>query len=325
MKYPIPTDTALAQARASDPANSAWVSANAGSGKTHVLAQRVIRLLLRGTEPSKILCLTYTRAAAANMSNRVFSTLSEWTALDEAELAKRIEAMDGRRPDAATLQRARRLFAEALETPGGLKIQTIHAFCEAVLHQFPLEANIVAHFQMVDTQMEQALVAAARRDMIAGAVGGAATDLTEAFASVLARGGETGLDSLLSDIVGKREALREFLGRIGGTTAGFAPLFTEFGFSTDDNEAAIAAAIWPLPGFEPAYMATLDELSRQGRRLQAGLAVFQGAARRDARSGGTLSRRHRCDHRRVRSAFSLPHGERHHLGAHDRRLADPPL
>lgn len=263
MKYPIPTDTALAQARASDPANSAWVSANAGSGKTHVLAQRVIRLLLRGTEPSKILCLTYTRAAAANMSNRVFSTLSEWTALDEAELAKRIEAMDGRRPDATTVQRARRLFAEALETPGGLKIQTIHAFCEAVLHQFPLEANIVAHFQMVDTQMEQALVAAARRDMIAGAVGGAATDLTESFATVLARGGETGLDSLLSEILGKREALREFLGRIGGTTAGFAPLFAEFGFSADDYEAAIAASVWPLPGFEPTYMATLDELSLQ--------------------------------------------------------------
>ena len=257
MKYPIPTDTALAQARASDPANSAWVSANAGSGKTHVLAQRVIRLLLRGTEPSKILCLTYTRAAAANMSNRVFSTLSEWTALDEAELAKRIETMDGR-PDAETLQRARRLFAEALETPGGLKIQTIHAFCEAVLHQFPLEANIVAHFQMVDTQMERALVAAARRDMIAGAVGGAGTELTEAFATVLARGGETGLDVLLSEIVGKREALREFLGKIGGTATGFEPLFEEFGFDSTDSEAGIAEAAWPLPSFEAGYLAALD-------------------------------------------------------------------
>ncbi|TGV80938.1 hypothetical protein EN792_036555, partial [Mesorhizobium sp. M00.F.Ca.ET.149.01.1.1] len=86
MKYPIPSDTAASQARASDPAYSAWVSANAGSGKTHVLAQRVIRLLLNGTDPSKILCLTYTRAAAANMSNRVFSTLSEWTALPDTEL-----------------------------------------------------------------------------------------------------------------------------------------------------------------------------------------------------------------------------------------------
>ena len=84
--YPVPDETADRQARASDPRNSVWVSANAGSGKTHVLAQRVIRLLLEGTDPSKILCLTYTRAAAANMSNRVFSSLSEWTMLGDAEL-----------------------------------------------------------------------------------------------------------------------------------------------------------------------------------------------------------------------------------------------
>ena len=263
MKYPIPTDTALAQASASNPANSAWVSANAGSGKTHVLAQRVIRLLLRGTEPSKILCLTYTRAAAANMANRVFATLSEWTTLDEAALARRIEAMDGRRPDAKTLQRARRLFAEALETPGGLKIQTIHAFCEAVLHQFPLEANIVAHFQMLDTQMEQALVAAARRDMIAGAAGGASAELAGAFAAVLARGGETGLDALLAEIVGKREALRAFIGKTGGTATGFLPLFEEFGFDAQDSEAAIAETVWPLPGFAPADLVALDRLSLQ--------------------------------------------------------------
>ncbi len=167
--YPIPSDTIASQASASDPRNSAWVSANAGSGKTHVLAQRVIRLLLGGTDPSKILCLTYTRAAAANMSNRVFATLSEWTTLGDAELAVRIEALESRRPDLGTMRRARRLFAEALETPGGLKIQTIHAFCESVLHQFPLEANIPAHFELLDPQMEGSLFAAARRDMISGA------------------------------------------------------------------------------------------------------------------------------------------------------------
>lgn len=187
--YPIPTDTAVNQARASDPLNSAWVSANAGSGKTHVLAQRVIRLLLRGTDPSKILCLTYTRAAAANMSNRVFATLSQWTTLSDGELAERITALDGRTADLDTLRRARRLFAEALETPGGLKIQTIHAFCESVLHQFPLEANIAAHFEMLDPQMEQALFATAKREMITGVGGGERIELTEAFAIVLEHGG----------------------------------------------------------------------------------------------------------------------------------------
>ncbi|RVI26581.1 double-strand break repair helicase AddA, partial [Sinorhizobium meliloti] len=121
--------TTQRQALASDPACSAWVSANAGSGKTHVLTQRVIRLLLAGCRPSAILCLTYTKAAASEMSNRVFEKLAEWATLDDTTLEKRIEAIEGKRPPTAKIQEARRLFARALETPGGLKIQTIHAFC----------------------------------------------------------------------------------------------------------------------------------------------------------------------------------------------------
>src|SRR5215217_6324695 len=133
MKHPhaIPDETARRQATAADPRHSVWVSANAGSGKTHVLSRRVIRLLLRGTDASKILCLTYTRAAAANMAKRVYEDLAGWTALDDDSLAEQIARLEGSRPDAAKLRRARKLFAEALETPGGLKIQTIHAFCEA--------------------------------------------------------------------------------------------------------------------------------------------------------------------------------------------------
>jgi ATP-dependent helicase/nuclease subunit A len=250
--YPIPTDTAASQANASDPRNSAWVSANAGSGKTHVLAQRVIRLLLRGTDPSKILCLTYTRAAAANMSNRVFSTLSAWTALGDAELSARIEALDGRQPDRDTMRRARRLFAEALETPGGLKIQTVHAFCESVLHQFPLEANIPAHFEMLDPQMEASLFAAARRDMISGTTAGDA-GLAEAFATILELGGEHGLDELLAEIVRKRDGLRAFIGAAGGD--GFRALFDEFRFRAGQTAEGIASSVWPLPGFLPDYFA----------------------------------------------------------------------
>ena len=87
------------QALASDPARSAWVSANAGSGKTHVLTQRVIRLLLSGCRPSAILCLTYTKAAASEMSNRVFERLAEWVTLDDEALDDRIAAIEGERPD----------------------------------------------------------------------------------------------------------------------------------------------------------------------------------------------------------------------------------
>ena len=145
-----------AQHKASNPAVSAWVSANAGSGKTHVLTERVIRLLLTGTAPEKILCITFTKAAAANMATRVFDTLSEWTALDDAGLDARIS---GARPDAFGRDPracARRLFAVAIETPGGLKVQTIHAFCTRLLHQFPFEAGVAARFKVLDEATETA-------------------------------------------------------------------------------------------------------------------------------------------------------------------------
>src|SRR6059058_3875455 len=112
----IPNDVLARQIEASNPSVSAWVAANAGSGKTHVLAQRVIRLLLRGTAPEKILCLTYTKAAAANMANRVFETLARWTPLSDEALDAEIATIEGHRSDAARRTRARRLFAQALDT-----------------------------------------------------------------------------------------------------------------------------------------------------------------------------------------------------------------
>src|ERR1700742_1630007 len=146
----IPDYVRAVQIEAADPDISAFVSANAGSGKTHVLAQRVINLLLRGCDPAKILCITFTKAAAANMANRVFGTLAEWTTLDDVALDEKITLSTGRKPSGAERARARRLFASALETPGGLKVQTIHAFCTRLLHQFPFEANVAARFTVLD-------------------------------------------------------------------------------------------------------------------------------------------------------------------------------
>src|SRR5262250_2347063 len=102
----IPEDLRRLQVEASDPAVSAWVTANAGSGKTHVLAQRVIRLLLSGVPPGRILCITFTKAAAANMANRVFDELRKWTALDDAALNKAIKAIGAREIDAELRARA---------------------------------------------------------------------------------------------------------------------------------------------------------------------------------------------------------------------------
>lgn len=258
---PIPTDTLQKQATASDPRNSVWVSANAGAGKTHVLAQRVVRLLLGGADPSRILCLTYTRAAAANMSNRVFDTLAAWTMMPDRELAEKLLQAEGVVPDAAKLALARRLFTKALETPGGLKVQTIHAFCESVLHQFPLEANIAAHFEMLDSRMEEALYAEARRDMIAGTASGDRLELAEAFATVLERGGEFGLDKLFAEIVANRDGMRAFIDAVRfGTSPGdrpFAPLFEEFSFRQGETAETVAAQAWPLPGFDAGYLAAL--------------------------------------------------------------------
>ena len=115
----IPRPVRERQRQASDPAASAWVSANAGSGKTHVLTQRVLRLLIAGAAPSGLLCLTFTKTAAANMAARVFETLASWTALDDAALAEAIVELGAPRPGAPELAFARRLFARAIETPAG--------------------------------------------------------------------------------------------------------------------------------------------------------------------------------------------------------------
>src|ERR671937_168083 len=155
----IPNELRRLQVEASDPAASAWVAANAGSGKTHVLAQRVIRLLLDRVDPAKILCITFTKAAAANMANRVFDELRRWTALDDTALNAAIKRISNIEPDAARRTLARRLFAMALETPGGLKVQTIHAFCTRLLHHFPFEANVAARFDVLEEAAQAKLLA----------------------------------------------------------------------------------------------------------------------------------------------------------------------
>jgi ATP-dependent helicase/nuclease subunit A len=165
----IPQDTRNRQHKASNPAQSVWVSANAGSGKTHVLVQRVLRLLLNGVPPAKILCLTFTKAAAANMALRVFETLANWTSLEDHDLRIAISDTGVDNVQSATLVFARRLFARTVETPGGLKIQTIHAFCERLLHVFPFEANVPARFEVLEDLRQAALLEQARIEILAEA------------------------------------------------------------------------------------------------------------------------------------------------------------
>jgi ATP-dependent helicase/nuclease subunit A len=203
----IPPHVTALQRKASNPAASVWVSANAGSGKTHVLAQRVLRLLLDGVPPAKILCLTFTKAAAANMAERVFKALSDWTALDDVGLAKALAEIGAPKIDAGTLIFARRLFARTVETPGGLKIHTIHGFCERLLHLFPFEANVPGRFEVLDDLGEAELVVLARREALMqaerdrGALGAALKTLATETS-------EDDFNGLLKEAMKYRELLR---------------------------------------------------------------------------------------------------------------------
>ncbi len=164
------TDAAtLAQLAAARPDQSTWLSANAGSGKTRVLTDRVARLLLDGVSPQHILCLTYTKAAASEMQNRLFARLGDWAMKPDDALTDALRALGHEgTADASALRRARRLFAQAIETPGGLRIQTIHSFCASLLRRFPLEAGVTPQFSEMDDQTARLLRAEIVEEIAAG-------------------------------------------------------------------------------------------------------------------------------------------------------------
>ncbi|MGH6841248.1 MAG: UvrD-helicase domain-containing protein, partial [Methylocella sp.] len=200
--FGVPADTRAKQDQASNPNQSVWVSANAGSGKTHVLASRVIRLLLQGVAPARILCLTFTKAAAANMAARVFDKLADWTQLANDELGRQIIATGALEPGSQELTAARKLFARTIETPGGLKIQTIHAFCERLLHLFPFEANVPARFEVLDELRQAELLRVARLKVLAEANSGTGA-LLPALTRITDECGPEGFDGLI------KEAMRQ--------------------------------------------------------------------------------------------------------------------
>jgi ATP-dependent helicase/nuclease subunit A len=181
---PADLDTKRRQRRASDPKVSAWVSANAGAGKTTVLRNRVLRLLLEGVDPGRILCLTFTKAAAAEMSNRVFAELSRWVGLDDLALAGAIADIAGCEPSIDTLAQARRLFARAIETPGGLRIDTIHGFCTRLLQAFAFEANVPARFVVLEEAEAHELLARAQQDVLQDALSRRDDELFRALSRV---------------------------------------------------------------------------------------------------------------------------------------------
>jgi len=199
---------------AADPKRSAWVSANAGAGKTYTLANRVTRLLLDRARPERILCLTYTKAAAAEMEDRLFKQLGQWSMASDAELARRIAEIGAGERDAEGLREARRLFALALETPGGLKIQTIHSFCQYLLARFPLEAGVAPSFRVLDDATARELREVARARVLDRAGRGDAR-LAAAVTALVTETSETNLHAVLNAAFGSdRRKLERFLAKV---------------------------------------------------------------------------------------------------------------
>lgn len=152
------TNALKKQQLATDPNASVWVNASAGTGKTKVLTDRILTLLLHGADPIKVLCLTFTKAAAAEMLNRLSERLSQWVLLDDHALTQQLSSIQTYPVTTAMLVKARSLFTEILETPGGMRIQTIHGFCQMLLQRFAIEANVPSAFTILNDQEAQDLL-----------------------------------------------------------------------------------------------------------------------------------------------------------------------
>jgi ATP-dependent helicase/nuclease subunit A len=242
---------------ATQPAASVWVGANAGSGKTYVLVSRLVRLMLEGVAPERLLCLTYTRSAAAEMQERLFSLLADWALMEDAKLRQEITERLGPDVSLDDLGRARILFARALETPGGLRVQTIHAFCESLLKRFPLEAGLSPQFELLDEQdaqeIQQAIVARA----LAGAPTPEAGALQASMAKLTRALSEPDLAALARDILARRglltpkaraQNLQDLATHLGLSDPDEEPEDLLNGFASQYKKQAKAMADWLAKG-----------------------------------------------------------------------------
>ena len=243
-----------ARRRASDPKSSAWVDASAGTGKTSVLTERVLRLLLDGVSPNRILCITFTRAAAAEMSIRITKRLGQWAVADDGALYDEIQKLTGDRPDPKILTHARQLFAAIVDAPAGFRIQTIHAFCQSVLRRFPLEAGLAPHFDLLDDRTAGELLAEARQIVLFEAGRDPGGPLGKALSVLIEYMDERGFAALIQAVLSSRRRLTQAIADYGGV-------------------GLLAPRMWRALGLEPGETADviLAEACREGVFDRAGL------------------------------------------------------
>jgi len=278
--------TEARQARAADPAASAWVRANAGTGKTHVLVQRVLRLLLSGAAPEGIVCLTFTKAAAAEMANRLTRALGEWAVASPRDLDARLTKLLGHTPTPEETARARRLFAYVLDTPGGLRIQTIHAFCERILRQFPLEAGVAPGFSVLTEQDSRRRMHAAMTAALEVAAGAADAPVGRALDTVAGLAREDDAHALLGAVLRERLALRQMMRAAEAECQPLEALIGEaLGAPADvDLEAVVQAQAAVLSGDDIAHIRTaLAQGGKNDAKLADQLADAANALSREAR------------------------------------------
>ncbi|MGY4317019.1 double-strand break repair helicase AddA [Bradyrhizobium sp. JR3.5] len=293
---PIPPAVRDAQARASDPKASTFVSANAGSGKTHVLVQRVIRLLLSGVPPEKILCITFTKAAAANMAERVFTTLGHWVTLDDTALDTAIREAGIVHPSASLRREARKLFACALETPGGLKVQTIHALCTRLLQQFPFEANVPARFAVLDDRDQNEMMERANLAVFLEASRIPDSPIGRALRTAMASAADVTFKDVVREACLSRDHFMGWTDAAGSAAAAAAQMSAALGVSSDIRIEDVEREIVDGPNLQRSSwkeMATLLDTSskadqKQAERLRAAL-TFTGAAQVDEYLGVFLT------------------------------------
>jgi len=254
-----PPDPGVVQRRASHPATSVWVGASAGTGKTKVLTDRVLRLMLAGTAPDKILCLTFTKAAAAEMANRINTTLVAWATAADEDLERALATLTGDRPDRAARDAARRLFARVLDAPGGMKIQTIHAFCQSLLRRFPVEADLPPHFALLEERTAAELMAEARDGLFADP--GAARPT---LARITAEVEETRFEEVMGALAAERGRLRRLIEAEGGVAAVDRALRVRHGVADVADDAAVLAEACAERAFDR------DGLRRAAGALAAG-------------------------------------------------------
>jgi ATP-dependent helicase/nuclease subunit A len=241
------------QIQAADPELSVWVSASAGSGKTKVLTDRFVRLLLNGTSPHKILCLTYTQAAAAEMIERILKRLGHWAVCAEETLATELARLlfgDDAAPDygmeqvARACAKARTLFAAVLDCPGGLRIKTFHAFAQEIIARFPMESGVVPHF----TELEEAKAEAMREEALAELLrdGAPRKETRAAWVELIGTIDLAGLHKILGQILHDRHKLTAALERYGDVEALRAALYQQLQIDVNDIAAEVlAAAVQP--------------------------------------------------------------------------------